>query len=307
MKNIVVCGGAGFVGGHLVDRLLHTPGVERIVIADRDTKALCDFNPSPRLLINPGDLQNDTGALFQGCDTVFHLASNADISKAVEDPDLDFRDGTLVTRNILEGMRAHGCKRIIYFSGSGVYGDLGDARLYEDVTICRPISPYGASKLASEALISAYCAMFGMMGAVFRPANIVGPDQTHGVTFDFVRQLKEHPDHLDILGDGRQLKSYVDIDDVLDTVLAHEARCAHKLGFEIFNLSNEDPISVMIIALMAKKICWPNLQVELRLKGGDRGWAGDVPKVNLMMTKLSDPSDWKSSEEAIERSIRSML
>src|ERR1019366_5434257 len=162
-------------------------------------------------------------AAMAGHDVVIHLASNPDIARAVTDPDIDFREGTLLTRQVVEAMRVAGVPRILYASGSGVYGDLGHEEAAEDHGPLLPVSTYGASKLAGEALISSYCYMFGLTGCAFRFGNVVGPRQTHGVGFDFVRQLLLSPRQLRILGDGTQSKSYIYVEDVVNAVL-----CTHQ-------------------------------------------------------------------------------
>ena len=145
---------------------------------------------------------------------MFHFASNPDIAKAVTQPDIDFWEGTFLTQNLLEAMRVAGVPRLIYASGSGVYGDTGQTAVTETYSPLLPISTYGASKLACEALICSYTHMFDLHGVAFRFANVVGPRQTHGVAYDFIRRLREHPTPLEILGDGRQSKSYIHVDDV---------------------------------------------------------------------------------------------
>src|SRR5262249_54403663 len=148
-----------------------------------------------------------------------HLASNPDIAKAATDPDIDFREGTDLTRRVVEAMRCTGAKKILYASGSGVYGDLGETDAHEDYGPLIPVSTYGASKLAGEVLIASYAYMFDIVGRAFRFGNVVGPRQTHGVGFDFLRFLLHEPRRLRILGDGTQSKSYIHVDDVVNAVL----------------------------------------------------------------------------------------
>src|SRR5439155_24389307 len=162
-------------------------------------------------------------AAMAGCETACHLAANPDIAKAVTRPDIDFWEGTYLTQNVLEAMRVTGARNIIYTSGSGVYGENPKVAFREDYGPCLPISTYGASKLACEGLISAYCHMFGFSGRTFRFANVVGPRQTHGVGYDFVRFLKADPTRLRILGDGTQKKSYIHVEDVLAAVATVDA------------------------------------------------------------------------------------
>ena len=150
---------------------------------------------------------------------MIHLASNPDIAAAATNPMIDFDQGTLLTQNVVEAMRRTGTRQILYASGSGVYGDLGEFEPDEDYGPMVPVSTYGASKLAGEALISSYCAMFDLTGCAFRFGNVVGPRQTHGVGFDFLRQLLADDANLTILGDGCQSKSYIHVSDVIAAVM----------------------------------------------------------------------------------------
>ena len=160
---------------------------------------------------------------MDGHDTVVHLASNPDIAAAVTNPAIDFDQGTALTNNVVEAMRTTSAQRLLYASGSGVYGDLGHTEAHEDHGPLLPGSTYGASKLAGEALICSYVAMFDLTACAFRFGNVVGPRQTHGVGFDFVRRLRKDPTVLSILGDGSQSKSYIDVGDVVSAVLtAHQ-------------------------------------------------------------------------------------
>ncbi len=184
-----------------------------------------------------------------GHDTVIHLASNPDIARAVTEPDIDFREGTQLTERVVEAMRQTGTKTILYASGSGVYGELGEVEAKEDHGPMMPVSTYGASKLAGEALIASYAYMFDLRGRAFRFGNVVGRRQTHGVGFDFVRRLLKDPTHLRILGDGKQSKSYVHVADVVGAVLLAHARCTRP--FEAFNVATGDYITVTEIADLA--------------------------------------------------------
>jgi UDP-glucose 4-epimerase len=222
---------------------------------------------------------------MEGHDTVIHLASNPDIARAASEPDIDFREGTFLTQQIVEAMRRTGTLDLLYASGSGVYGDLGDQEADEDFGPLLPVSTYGASKLAGEALIASYCAMFGLRACAFRFGNVVGARQTHGVGFDFIRRLRVEPDRLRILGDGRQSKSYIYVEDVIDAVLL-----AHRISpgnYEIYNVATGDYITVTEIAALALEVAGlaPD-QVRLEYTGGDRGWKGDVPVVRLNTDRI---------------------
>ena len=220
-----IAGGAGFIGSHFMDRLLSDSSVTVVTLYDNFSSGrewhYEHQRQDVRLRVIRGDVK-DIDALtsaIQGHDLVIHLASNPDIARAATEPEIDFREGTLLTNNVVEAMRRSGTKTILYASGSGVYGDLGDLEIDENHGPLIPISTYGASKLAGEALISSYCHMFDFTGRAFRFGNVVGPRQTHGVGYDFLRQLLKTPHRLRILGDGTQSKSYIHVRDVVEAVL----------------------------------------------------------------------------------------
>src|SRR2546421_4412964 len=206
-RRYFVVGGAGFIGSHFVDRLLAGPGESDVVVYDNFSSGqrwhLARHGESPRLRVVPGDVKDLEAltAAMQGTNVVIHLASNPDIARAALEPAIDFHEGTYLTHNVLEAMRLTGAERVLYASGSGLYGDLGQPEAGEAFGPPKPISTYGASKLAGEALISAYCHMFGLTGRVYRFGNVVGARQTHGVGFDFLHQLRRSPTRLRILGD----------------------------------------------------------------------------------------------------------
>src|SRR5208283_918094 len=220
-----IVGGAGFIGSHFTDRLLADGSVTAVTLYDNFSSGrewhYERHRSDPRFRVVRGDVKDIDllTASMQGHDVVIHLASNPDIARAATEPDIDFKEGTCLTNNVVEAMRRSGTKTILYASGSGVYGDLGEVEADEDYGPLLPISTYGASKLAGEALITSYCHMFDFTGRVFRFGNVVGPRQTHGVGFDFLRQLRKNPRKLRVLGDGTQSKSYIHVYDVVDAVL----------------------------------------------------------------------------------------
>ncbi len=291
MRNVFICGGAGFIGSHLAARLLGAKEVERLVIYDNFSSGtrrhLAELAGDPRLQVVEGDAKDlaKITAAMAGADTVFHLAANPDIAKAVTQPDIDFWEGTYLAQNTFEAMRINRVPRILYMSGSGVYGENAAVSFAEDYGPCLPISTYGASKLACEALLCAYCHMFEITGRAFRFANVVGPRQTHGVGYDFVRRLRQDPTRLRILGDGSQSKSYIHVEDILNAVLLANERCSAR--YEVFNVATVDYISVREIADLAGQVCGlaPD-SVNYEFTGGDRGWKGDVPVVRFDTAKI---------------------
>ena len=314
ISRICIVGGAGFIGSHFVDRLLDSAGTESVTVFDNFSSGrewhLDGHAEDPRLRVVRGDaadLESVTRAVT-GNDTVIHLASNPDIARAVVEPAIDFDSGTLLTHHVLEAMRLSGATRILYASGSGVYGDLGEIEVDEDHGPLAPISTYGASKLAGEALISAYCHMFGLSGYVFRFGNVVGPRQTHGVGYDFIRRLSSDPGHLLVLGDGQQSKSYIHVADVIEAVLMAAARTSAPVA--TYNVATGDYMTVGEIAHMALEVMGLDPgATELEFTGSDRGWRGDIPVVRLS-TKRLRALGWTnamSTRLAMRASLESIL
>jgi UDP-glucose 4-epimerase len=304
MRKIFVTGGAGFIGSHLTRRLLAQPGVEGVIVYDNFSSGtrrhLEAVAGDARLSVVEADLKDlkRLSAAMAGSDTVFHLAANPDIAKAVTQPDIDFWEGTYLAQNMLEAMRVNGARRLLYMSGSGVYGENAAVAFPENYGPCLPISTYGASKLACEALISAYCHMFELTARAFRFANVVGPRQTHGVGYDFIRRLRSDPSQLRILGDGSQSKSYIHVDDILDAVLLANERC--PLRYDVFNVATDDYITVKQIAGLAVQVSGlaPD-SVRYDFTGGDRGWKGDVPIVRFDCAKIK-ALGWRSRRTSAE-------
>lgn len=286
-----VTGGAGFIGSSLVDRLL-AEGSEAVVWDNFSTgqeRFLEKARTQKGLRVVRGD-NLDLPALtaaMAGCDTVFHFAANADVRFGLQHPGRDLEQNTIATFNVLEAMRANGIQRIAFSSTGSVYGEAEKIPTPEDAPFPVQTSLYGASKLAGEGMIAAYCEGYGCEGYIFRFVSILGERYTHGHVFDFVKQLAAHPDHLDVLGDGTQRKSYLYIGDCLEAVLhvmragtAREAR--HRT--QVYNLGTDEYCQVRdSIGWIAAEL---GVKPELRFAGGSRGWVGDNPFIFLDTAKI---------------------
>jgi UDP-glucose 4-epimerase len=307
-----ITGGCGFIGSHVAHRLLEEHPDAEVVVFDNllsgQESYLSDVRDDERLTVVIADLKDFDAVLAaaKGCDHAYHLAANPDIAKAVTEPSVDFWEGTYLTNNLLEACRINGVKRVTYASGSGVYGDRGSIPVGEDSGPMHPVSTYGASKLGCEAMLSAYCHMFDMHAVAFRFANVVGPRQTHGVTYDFVRRLLDDPSELQILGDGKQSKSYIHVNDVIDAMFLVEERA--WIGFEVYNVGTEDYVTVKEIAdLVVEHLQLEN--VRYSFTGGSRGWKGDVPVVRFHTERIR-ALGWANrltSKEALSDSILSNI
>ncbi len=312
-RGFFIVGGAGFIGSHFVDHLLGTQQLaERVTIYDNFSSGRSwhyeQHLPDGRFQVvhaDASDLRRLTAAMA-GHDVVIHLASNPDIARAATEPEIDFYQGTVLTNNVVEAMRRSGVGKLLYASGSGVYGEPGELPVRESDGPFRPVSTYGASKLAGEALIASYCAMFDLRACAFRFANVVGPRQTHGVGFDFLRRLTADPSTLRILGDGQQSKSYIHVLDVVAAVLLALDRSAAP--FEAFNVSTLDAITVAEIADEAVGCLGLKHKPVYAFTGGARGWKGDVPVIRLNSERiraLGWASRW-TSREAIRAALDAM-
>ncbi|HTW47481.1 MAG TPA: NAD-dependent epimerase/dehydratase family protein [Acidobacteriaceae bacterium] len=307
-----VVGGAGFIGSHFVDKLLASPQTRRLTIFDNFSSGrewhyeahLVD----PRLTVVRADASDveALAATMDGHDWVVHLASNPDIARALESPEIDFYRGTLLTNNVVEAMRRANVRRLIYASGSGVYGDAGSTVVAENYTPMVPVSTYGASKLAGEALIASYCSMFGLHACAFRFGNVVGARQTHGVGFDFLRRLTEKPTRLRILGDGQQSKPYIHVSDVVEAVLCAASKAVAP--FSVFNVATDDTVTVTEIAELAAETLGLARKPLFDYTGGARGWRGDVPVVRLDSSRIHSLG-WfpkRNSREAVRQSLQEL-
>ena len=304
MNSVFIIGGAGFIGSHFVDTLMADKDVVRVTVFDNFSSGkrwhLEQWASDNRLNIIEADVR-ELELLAQSMaehEVVIHLASNPDIAAAATTPAIDFDQGTLLTHCVAEAARMSGVKTVLYASGSGVYGDIGEIEAVEDHGPLIPVSTYAASKLAGEALLSSYAYMFGLRAIAFRFGNVVGPRQTHGVGFDFIRNLRTDPTRLSILGDGNQSKSYVFIGDIVKSVLLANSKVVSP--FDVFNVATGDYITVTDIATIACEVSGldPKI-VKFEYSGGDRGWKGDVPVVRLSSQKIRSLG-WQQSMNCSE-------
>jgi UDP-glucose 4-epimerase len=312
-QRFFVVGGAGFIGSHFVDRLLADPETEAVTVYDNFSSGrhwhLEPHAGDERLRVVEADVKDyaTLGGAMRGHDVVVHLASNPDIARAATEPAIDFDEGTYLTHLVLEAAREASVPRLLYASGSGVYGDLGETEAHEDWGPLIPVSTYGASKLAGEALIASYCFMFGLTARVFRFGNVVGPHQTHGVGFDFVRSLLEDGSALRILGDGSQSKSYIHVADVIDAVLTAHASDG---DYEVYNVATDDYITVREIADLAVEcVGLEPGETRYEFTGGARGWKGDIPVVRLNTDRIR-ALGWRcrrGSREALKESMTALV
>jgi UDP-glucose 4-epimerase len=311
----LITGAAGFIGSHLVDALLargaNVTGIDNLKLGRRENLATALQNP--RFKFFEADL-NDLAACGKIISdqsksapftAAWHLAANSDIRAGVADPDVDFRDTFHTTCNLLRLMREHKIPRLAFASTSAIYGDLKQ-KLTEDIGPLFPISNYGAMKLASEAAISAAAESFLERAWIFRFPNVVGSRATHGAIFDFIHKLKKNPAELEVLGDGTQEKPYFHVADLIDAMLFITDNAKDQLNF--FNIGTSDTITtVRYLAETTVRHAQPS--AKIRYTGGNRGWVGDVPKVNYSVEKLKKLG-WSprlTSNQAVDRAVAEIV
>lgn len=304
-----ITGGSGFIGSHLVDKLIQKGSV---TVYDNLSSGKKDylkqhFGKKNFKFIQADLLNRKTlKRALDGSDLVFHLAANPDIRTGEKSPQIDFRQGTVATYNLLEAMRLSGVKKIVFSSSSTVFGVPTIWPTPEDYGPMQPISIYGASKLSCEGMVSAYAHMFDMQSWIFRFANIVGKRATHGIIIDLVKRLKRNPKNLEVLGDGNQKKSYLLVEDCVDAMLFAFQKAQNTVN--LFNLGTADTIKVSeIVQILIKKSGLK--KVKINYTGGRQGWRGDVPLMLLDIKKLSRLG-WKTkynSRQAIEKAIADLI
>jgi len=331
MRALVV-GGAGFIGSHLCDALIKT-GAEVFCVDDfslGSEKNVAHLEGNDRFFLYEADASDrkelEAAFVFSKPDIVYHLAANSDIRASAADPDVEFKNTYTTTYQILACMRKQEVKRLFFASTSAVYGDKRNVPLTEDTPNLSPISYYGAAKLGSEALISAFTYMNDMQSLIFRFPNVIGPRLTHGVIFDFIRKLQKDSSHLTILGDGRQTKPYIYVTDLVEAIVrfsvtgradtraikgtenAGNKQEMAKPGVSIYNLGVDGETSVIRIAdILCEEMGLKNVQYQCT--GGEGGWKGDVPRFQYCLDKIH-AAGWRAvhtSDEAVRKTIQEIL
>lgn len=283
---VLVTGAAGFIGSHMVDRLLaHN---HRVVGFDNLSTGRPAFLESAlaneNFVFRHADLldRQNLAQAMQGAELVVHMAANADVRFGTQHPRKDLDQNTIATWHVLETMREQGCKRIVFSSTGSIYGDPEIFPTPESCPFPIQTSLYGASKLAAEGLIQAYCEGFGMRAHIFRFVSILGERYSHGHVFDFYKQLCEHPEHLHVLGDGHQKKSYLYVQDCIDAIFTALERADKKVN--IFNLGTDEYCEVND---SIRWICeYLGLHPTITYLGGERGWIGDSPFILLDCSRI---------------------
>ena len=306
----LVTGGAGFIGTHLVRSLLER-GLEVICIDNftlghqENVDCFKDNSNYKFYNINIEETKKFCETLKdENIDIVYHLAANSDIQKGGRMPSVDFNDTFMTTYSTLELMRRNNIKNLFFASTSAIYGDK-QVLLTENLGDLKPISYYGGAKYASEGFISSYTHMNDLNTVMFRFPNVIGPNLTHGVIYDFVRKLQQNPNELEILGDGTQTKPYLYVIDLVEAIIKFTLEIDMKKGIEIYNAGVESATSVTTIAnIVCEELGYEN--VKYNYTGGNIGWKGDVPKFQYDLTKIHN-AGWTAnhtSDESVRDTVR---
>ena len=308
MKALVI-GGAGFIGSHLCDALLEEGNevicFDNFSLGKRDNISHLSNNESFRLYEKDASIEAELEEVFEKemPDYVFHLAANSDIQASASNPEVEYKNTYTTTFQILSAMRKHNVKKLFFASTSAVYGDKRDVKLDENTPNLAPISYYGAAKLGSEALISAFSYMNDIDVLVFRFPNVIGPRLTHGVIYDFMNRLKADPENLRILGDGNQTKPYVYVLDLVEAIMKFKDTVFE--GIKLYNVGVESATSVTKIAdIVCEEMGLKN--VKYTYTGGEGGWKGDVPKFSYCIDKIHN-AGWHAkftSDEAVRETVK---
>ncbi|MGA8710150.1 MAG: NAD-dependent epimerase/dehydratase family protein [Thermoplasmata archaeon] len=306
---VVVTGGAGAIGSVLVRTLLGRVSEVRVIdnLSGGKREHLPPSSGDTKVLLTVADLKDPPSFehQFRGASVVWHLATNPDVRRGVSEPRLDLEEGTIVTSNVLEAARKNDVPRVAFSSSSVVYGYPTVLPTPEEYGPLEPQSLYGAGKLAAEGLLTAYAHTFGLKVHIFRFANIIGPNMTHSILPDFFEKLRRDPTRLEILGDGRQSKSYLRTEDCVDGMLLATGRTNDPVN--LFNLGNTDQITPREIG--EKVIAAHGGRARIEYTGGTRGWVGDIP-VQFLAIRRIRALGWQprwNSAQAVDRTIEEMV
>jgi UDP-glucose 4-epimerase len=285
---VLVTGGAGFIGSRLVDRLVRDGYRVRVVdnLSSGRVENIKHHLESNSVELIVGDLKDPRVALraVEGVDTVFHFAANPEVRVSTTNPEIHFNENIVATFNLLEAMRRKNVKELVFASSSSVYGEPEEIPVDENAPI-RPVSVYGASKAACEALIHAYSKLYGIKAVVLRYANVVGPRLRHGVVWDFINKLIKNPTELEILGDGKQVRSYIYIDDAVEATIVAWRKT--EASYEVYNIASEDWITVDEVAdEVIRAMELNNVKKTYKPVLHGVGWLGDVKKIALKIDKI---------------------
>jgi UDP-glucose 4-epimerase len=310
-KKILVTGGAGFIGSHLVDRLVKEGFRVRVIdnLSSGRLENLTQYRNDSKVEVMIGDLKKMEDALkaVDGVDTVFHFAANPEVKVSTTNPEIHFNENVVATFNLLEAMRRRDVKELVFASSSSVYGEPEQIPVSEDAPI-RPVSVYGASKAACENLIHAYTKLYGIKAVILRYANVVGPRLRHGVVWDLINKLRKNPNELEILGDGKQVRSYIYIDDAIEATIT-AWRKTNK-NYEVYNVGSEDWITVDEVAdEVIKAMGLNNVKKTYKPVLHGVGWPGDVKKIALKIDKIKQLG-FKlklNSKEAIKLTVKNLI
>ena len=307
---VLVTGGAGFIGSHLVDKLIEEGYSVKVIdnLSSGSLENLSKHKDDPRLELIIGDLKRpeDISKAVDGVNTVFHYAANPEVRVSTTNPEVHFNENVVATFNLLEAVRKSDVKEIVFASSSTVYGEPEVIPVSEDASI-KPVSVYGASKAACESLIHAYSKLYSIKAVIVRYANVVGPRLRHGVIWDFIMKLREDPNMLEILGDGKQEKGYIYIDDAVEATITAWKKTEH---FDVYNVASNDWITVDEIAdLVIESMKLKNMRRVYRPVLHGIGWPGDVKKIALKIDKLKSIGfiPKMSSREAIKATAEAMI
>ena len=288
MKKILVTGGAGFIGSHLVDRLIKEGYKVRVIdnLSSGRLENIKHHIDAKMIEFIAGDLKDPQMALkaVEGIDVVFHFAANPEVRVSTTNPEIHFNENVVSTFNLLESMRKKGVKELVFASSSSIYGEPEDIPVDENAPM-RPVSVYGASKAACENLIHAYSKLYEIKAVILRYANVIGPRLRHGVVWDFINKLLRNPTELEILGDGKQVRSYIYVDDAVEAAVVTWRRA--DASYKVYNVASEDWITVDEVAdEVIKAMGSSNVKKVYKPVLHGVGWPGDVKRIALKIEKL---------------------